>query len=151
MSTNLSIVDVTMERITKLLDGMRAEYMIILPGGRTYGTLAAPVPTTTVTRPARKRAPPSLPQGTIQSHIRPFLKDLKPGEVVTIPFLDKTTKHQMQASVTAYCANHWGKGSYVSHVGNNGVELMRTGELPKGEELDALSAKLGSMFPEQAH
>jgi hypothetical protein len=76
----------------------------------------------------RVRAKMIHPRGLVTDYVLPFLKDLKVGEVATIPY-NQLGKKSITSGATAVASRIWGNGSYTSHASptTNYIEILRVG------------------------
>lgn len=74
----------------------------------------------------KKRRPTEHPYGELSSYVGPFLKDIKPGEVVEVP-LGKYTRKVAQSSCSAWMCRHFGNGSHTTSYNpkTKHVEILR--------------------------
>jgi hypothetical protein len=75
----LDIQKQTIAKLVAALNGVNASYKIILPDGTEYGALE--------TKPVKIKGGRTQPyeRGVLLAYVRPFLANLKPGEVAVIP------------------------------------------------------------------
>lgn len=74
----------------------------------------------------KKKNPTKYPIGTLRNHFLPYVANLAPDELTTIP-ADKFDLEEVRGSACAWCSVAWGKGSYTSTVNRktNCVEIYR--------------------------
>ena len=113
------------EKIAGLLQNMGCKYLIVLPDGVQLGNSDALKVMVSKIAPKKKR-PLMYPMGTWSNYIRPFIKDLKEGEVAVIPF-GTFPPDALAKNVCAAANELWGRKSYVSAVREDGVEILRGG------------------------
>lgn len=103
-----------MERAVKELDILERKghlkFKVYTTEGKEYGTLKAATPKT---KKERRRSPNMFPMGEIRSYILPYLKDLTPDNIVSIP-VSKYPAENVRGNICAWCTTHWGKGTYSS-------------------------------------
>lgn len=109
------------ERITTLLTNMGCTYAIVLPDGVTLSNTEN---LRIKAVKARRKRPLKYPFGTWTNYIKPFLLELKEGEVALIPY-DKFGSEELHRNVCAIASDMWGTKSYVSALRKEGVEIMR--------------------------
>ncbi len=113
------------EKIATMLQNMGCKYLIVLPDGVNLGnTDAIKVMVTKMTE--KKKRPLQYPMGTWSNYIKPYLKDLKEGEVAVIPF-GTFPPEALAKNVCATANGLWGNKSYICNVREDGVEIMRGG------------------------
>jgi len=107
-----------LDRIESVLKNMGCHYQIFLPNGQTRGELPAK---------QSKRAPKMFPHNEARTYYKPFVDDLKPGQVARIP-LDKYPPDYLQGNVCAYLSTNWGKRTYTTAVNLDAhcLEVLRT-------------------------
>lgn len=116
-----------MEKAVKDLDVLERKghlkFKVFTTDGKEYGTLPATAPKA---KKERKRSPNMYPLGEIRSHILPYLKDLTPDSIVSIP-IDKYPAENVRGNVCSWCSIHWGKGTYSSTYNKEAktVEIYR--------------------------
>lgn len=102
-----------MEKAVKDLDTLERkghlQFKVFTTDGKEYGTLKANSPATKV----RTRSPNMFPMGEIRSYILPYLKDLTPDNIVSVP-VGKYPAENVRGNICAWCTTHWGKGTYSS-------------------------------------
>jgi hypothetical protein len=71
------------ERSIHTLRAMRAKFIIVLPDGETIveGDLKLEEP-----KLGRRRRNPDIPRGALTSYYMPYLQNMKPGDLVEIPY-----------------------------------------------------------------
>lgn len=76
-------------------------------------------------RAARKRMS-NAPYGELAQYYRPFIADVKVGDVVEIP-VGTYVAESLRSSLCARLSTDWGKGSYTCSINKatNTVELLR--------------------------
>ena len=120
------MLDIQKNAVTKLvsiLNGIEgATYKIILPDGSQYGGLeVAPE------RKAPLRRASAYPMGELANYFRPLIADMKPGDVVAIPY-GKYVGETLRGALSAWCCAHWGKGTVNTALNHktSTVEILRT-------------------------
>ena len=103
-----------MEKAVKDLDVLERrghlKFKVFTTDGKEYGTLKATAPSV---KPPRTRSANMFPIGEIRSYIMPYLKDLTPDGVVSIP-IGKYPAENLRGNVCSWCTVNWGKGTYSS-------------------------------------
>ena len=108
----MDIILKTAKDATRLLNAIRAQYIIVLPTGEQIiqGDLQLHVPDA---KPQRKvRAQSRHPHGFLNNHILPYLKDMKIGDVAVVPVPNGADMNEIQGSGASIAAKLWGNGSY---------------------------------------
>ncbi len=108
----MDIIQKTARDATRLLNAVRAQYIIVLPTGEQIieGDLKLHVPD--ATPPKKKRAPSRNPLGYLRGHIMPYLKPMKVGDVAVIPIPNNSDVKEIQGSAASMSNVMWGKGNY---------------------------------------
>ena len=107
----LHVQQEALKRLINTLNGMQAQYKIILPDGTEFGDLRIAPPE----EPKRKRSRSSFPIGALQKYFQPILEGLKPGQSVEIP-ADKFPLESLRGAMTAWAGKTWGKNTFISHA-----------------------------------
>ena len=108
----MDIITKTARDAARLLNAIRAQYIIVLPTGEQIiqGDLQLHVPDA---KPQRKvRAQSRHPHGFLNNHILPYLKDMKIGDVAVVPVPNGADMNEIQGSGASIAAKLWGNGSY---------------------------------------
>jgi len=103
------------DQALRLLNASGCKYFVIDEEGKTYGEL----PTAKKLKNPRKYKP-----GLMANYFKPFLIDVKIGDVAVIPFNDFDPR-ALSGAITAYLSGTWGKQSYKSCTTNSSVEILR--------------------------
>jgi hypothetical protein len=96
----------------KHLDSLGVSYKVITPAGE-YGTLQVVPPKPVKPAKEGKRIASIFPRGELNAYFTPFLAGLPVGGEVCIP-VDKYGVKAIQASVSSWSVDAWGKGSVVT-------------------------------------
>lgn len=134
MTKAVNTADETLSRLIRYLSGLRAEYKVILPDGREFGSLVVVKP------PVRaKRQSPTHPIGTIKAYLMPYLAVMQIGDTVQIP-QSVFTLHQLQSGACQYATDLWGDDAVVTQQRptEGCVEVLR---VPSEQEHAANVAK----------
>jgi hypothetical protein len=123
----MDIITKTAKDAARLLNAIRAQYIIVLPTGEQIiqGDLKLHVPDA---KPQRKvRAQPRHPHGFLNSHILPYLQHLKVGDVAVIPVPSGADMDEIQGSGASISAKLWGNGSYktMRNANTGNLEVLR--------------------------
>jgi hypothetical protein len=113
------------DRIVAALQNMGCQYSILLPGSME---LLSNVPDEPEPERKSKRAPLKHPRGAVRNYYKPLLENVKPGDVVCIPF-DRFDRNDLQSNIASYLTNEWGAKTYQTRIDdeNKCVEVFRTG------------------------
>jgi len=108
----MDIITKTARDAARLLNAIRAQYIIVLPTGEQIieGDLKLHVPD--ATPPKKPRAQSRHPHGFLNQHILPYLKDMKVGDVATVPVPSGADMDEIQGSSASIAAKLWGNGNY---------------------------------------
>lgn len=125
----MDIILKTAKDAARLLNAIRAQYIIVLPTGEQIiqGDLKLHVPDETP--PKKKRAVSRNPLGYLRGHIMPYLKPMKVGDVCVIPIPNNSDVKEIQGSAASMANVLWGKGNYKTMRNNDtgNVEVLRMG------------------------
>lgn len=125
----MDIILKTAKDAARLLNAIRAQYIIVLPTGEQIiqGDLKLHVPDETP--PKKKRAQSRNPVGYLRGHIMPYLKPMKVGDVAVIPVPVNSDVREIQGSCASMANVLWGKGNYKTMRNNDtgNVEVLRMG------------------------
>jgi len=125
----MDIITKTAKDATRLLNIIRAQYIIVLPTGEQIiqGDLKLHVPDATPQR--KKRAPSRNPLGFLRGHIMPYLKPMKVGDVCVIPIPNNSDVKEIQGSAASISNVLWGKGNYktMRNATTGNIEVLRMG------------------------
>jgi hypothetical protein len=94
----MDIILKTAKDAARLLNAIRAQYIIVLPTGEQIiqGDLKLHVPDAT---PVKKpRAQSRHPHGFLNQHILPYIKSMKVGDVATVPVPNGADMDEIQGS-----------------------------------------------------
>jgi len=125
----MDIIQKTAKDAARLLNAVRAQYIIVLPTGEQIiqGDLKLHVPDATPKR--KKRAQSRNPLGFLRGHILPYLKPMKVGDVVVIPIPNNSDIKEIQGSAASISNVLWGRGNYktMRNATTGNVEVLRMG------------------------
>lgn len=97
------------------------KFVIVLPDGTKYeqGDLQ-------IESAKRKRRNSKFAMGSVSLHYKPYLANLKPKELVEIPF-DKFDAESLRSGIAAHCVGVWGKGCVMTSINRSKrcVEVLR--------------------------
>lgn len=125
----MDIIQKTAKDAARLLNAVRAQYIIVLPTGEQIieGDLKLHVPDATPQR--KKRAQSRNPLGFLRGYIMPYLKPMKVGDVCVIPVPNNADVKEIQGSAASISNVLWGKGNYktMRNATTGNVEVLRMG------------------------
>ena len=111
-------------RAIKLLTAAQCQFAILTADGTKHGTLEIAEP-----EPKRTRQEPRFKRGTLKAYYEPILKTINPGSVNVVPFgpfdTDKASREALRSAIASECSRVWGNGSYITHMNERGIELLR--------------------------
>jgi hypothetical protein len=123
----MDIITKTAKDAARLLNAIRAQYIIVLPTGEQIiqGDLKLQVADATPQRKAR--TPSRHPHRFLNNHITPYLKDMKIGDVAVVPVPNTATIDEIQGSGASIAAKLWGNGSYktMRNYTTGNLEVLR--------------------------
>jgi hypothetical protein len=116
------IVKHTVEQTLKKLQVMGCGYQVMLPDGVLY----AHKPEMFDTR-KRKNTNKPYAHGAIKEHYEPYIENLEPGGVASVPCTEMFDHATIQGSLTAHLTQRWGAGNYTTYSNKeaNTLEVMR--------------------------
>ena len=110
-------------RALKLLAAAKCTFAIIEADGTKHGTLEIQASN------ARTRTALRFPMGALTAYFQPLIKDMKPGDATVIKYgqfgIDGDAKESLRSSLASHCSKHWGNKTYITHMNDIGVELLR--------------------------
>jgi hypothetical protein len=112
-----AIISKTIDQAIKMLDSAGCKYKIIALDGTQYGMLE-------VVEPKKSGKKFVYPPGTMHKHYRPYVKDLKVGEVGAIPSGEFDLR-SLQSAISGWASSNWGNRSYKTCISNNEVQILR--------------------------
>lgn len=105
-----------------ILEGLGADYKIIMPDGAEFGGLKiAPA------EPPKKKRASTLDgrkYGELTAYFRPLIEAAKPGDIIDVPYATYTAR-ALARCLTAWTCTHWGKGSVITARLDDRLEIMR--------------------------
>jgi hypothetical protein len=123
----MDIITKTARDASRLLNAIRAQYIIVLPTGEQIiqGDLKLHVPEA---EPAKRPKRASRhPHGFLNNHILPFLQNMAVGDVAVVPVPNGALVEEIQGSCASISAKLWGNGNYktMRNVTTGNVEVLR--------------------------
>jgi hypothetical protein len=113
-----------LSRALKLLVAAGCRYAVIDEAGNKHGDLEI----------AEKKALPlrralRFERGAMSNHFMPLIKDMTAGQSVVVPYgsfgVDQKGKSALRGSLASYCSAAWGNKTYITHLNERGVEVLR--------------------------
>jgi hypothetical protein len=113
------VVTKSIESAIRLLNAAGCHYKVISPNGDQYGGLEV------VTR-KKKQINPNRNYGELRKYYDMFMKyDASVGDVIEIPS-GKYPPEDIRGGICAKLTTIWGKGTYVSAIVEDKVQILRT-------------------------
>jgi hypothetical protein len=123
----MDIITKTARDAARLLNAIRAQYIIVLPTGEQIiqGDLKLHVPDAKPDKRAKRAS--RHPHGFLNQHILPYLQHLKVGDVAVIPVPNGADMDEIQGSGASISAKLWGNGSYktMRNANTGNLEVLR--------------------------
>jgi len=110
----MEINTTAVKKALRLLEASGASFHVQL-GDQEWGAAIAK-------KSARKAS--KYPHGSLMSHVRPYIANVKVNDAVAIPFGDFDVD-SIYSTLTAHLTTKWGKGSYMVHKAKNQLEVLR--------------------------
>jgi hypothetical protein len=94
--------------------------------GEEYGNLVIAKKIKKDKKVRRKYDPLNLGHGVMRDYVVPYVKELQPGDIVSIPF-NNYPPEAIRGNACSWCTLSWGKKTYTSSVNrkSNSVEIYR--------------------------
>lgn len=123
----MDIILKTAKDATRLLNAIRAQYIIVLPTGEQIIQGDLKLHVADATPPKKVRAQSRHPHGFLNQHILPYLKDMKVGDVATVPVPNGADMDEIQGSSASIAAKLWGNGNYktMRNANTGSLEVLR--------------------------
>lgn len=114
-----------LQRAVSMLVALKVDFKIICDEGE-FGGLEVAKPK----RTARRKN--NVPRNSYMELFRKTVDGMQIGDLEQFPInlintVENANVESFRASVCSYATSKWGKGTYVSHVSEENVELMRVG------------------------
>lgn len=115
----MEVKEIALTRALAMLRSAGAQYIVKVGDAvHTHGDLKLAPP-----EPERKRKQ-RVPMNTYKNVYEPALRGVSPEQSVIIPWGD-LNRGDMQAACSAWCTKYWGKGNYLTHQTEAGLEVLR--------------------------
>ena len=123
----MDIILKTAKDATRLLNAIRAQYIIVLPTGEQIIQGDLKLHVADATPPKKARTPSRHPHGFLNQHILPYLKDMQVGDVATVPVPNGADMDEIQGSSASIAAKLWGNGNYktMRNYNTGNLEVLR--------------------------
>ncbi len=110
-------------RALKLLAAAGCKFCVIDEDGNKHGEL-------TVAEPVeKKRRRGRFARGAMTTHFVPFIQSLPEGGCALVPYgpfgVDAEAKNSLRSSLASHCSAAWGNQTYITHMNDSGIELLR--------------------------
>jgi len=123
----MDIITKTAKDAARLLNAIRAQYIIVLPTGEQIiqGDLQLHVPDAKPDKRTKRAS--RHPHGFLNQHILPYLQNLKVGDVAVIPVPSGADMDEIQGSGASISAKLWGNGNYktMRNANTGNLEVLR--------------------------
>ena len=116
----MEVQKLALHRAMAMLTAAKCQFAVIDSEGNKYGSLQVAAP------PQRTRG--AFPRGTLVAHFQPHIKDMKPGDAVCVPYgfcTEKPHRDALQKAISSHCSAAWGNKTYITHMNDAGVEVLR--------------------------
>lgn len=117
----MEVQKLALHRAIALLTAAKCQFAVVDAEGNRYGSLQVAEP------PKRQRG--AFPRGTLVRHFLPHIKDMKPGESACVPYglcgSEEAHRQALQKAIASHCSGNWGKKTYITHMNDAGVEVLR--------------------------
>lgn len=115
-----STKEIALERAIAMLKAANATFAVITESGEEiiHGDIQI------VKKADLKRKKKDRPLGALVNHYGPIVKNMSPGDVVTVPANDFVPQ-ELRSAISAWACEHWGAKSAITSVRPEGVEVLR--------------------------
>ena len=119
------VQQVAIERAVQLLNASGAKFKVIWYD-KEYGDLEVKTlkPVKEKGNRTKLAEAEGRKYGDLKAHYWPMVKDMKVGDVVTVPFAN-FRRGTLQKALSSGLCHMWGAGSNMCVLGNAGIEVMR--------------------------
>jgi hypothetical protein len=115
------VVQTTIKNAVRQLEATGCEFRVIDPLGNSYGTLEV------AEKKKKKKMNPNRTYGELREYYDSYMNyNAKVGEVIEIPPSAKYKPEEIRSGICAKLTSRWGKGTYVSAISGQTVQILRT-------------------------
>lgn len=104
------------EKIVNFLKAVKCQYKIIDESGNVFTNIVEPA--------SKKKNLPMYPMGELTGYIRPYIENIKPGDVIFIP-KGKYDVARIASTASTHLSHKFGNGSCTTHRTDTGLEILR--------------------------
>jgi hypothetical protein len=104
------LLDQAVKNLTALEGRGLIEFKIFTLDGEEFGKIKVAKP-----KPKSKKRSSPYPHGELTNYVTPFMADVKPDQVLTIP-VGKYDAERIRSNACSWATTAWGKGTYSSTV-----------------------------------
>ena len=124
LSTPMHVQAEAVTRAIRLLTAAGCKFAIVDAAGQKHGDLEVAEPVA-----HKKRAASRFGVGAFKNYYAPLVAAIAPGSCAVVPYgpfdIDKAARDALRASLCSHCSDTWGNGSYISHMNERGIEVLR--------------------------
>lgn len=117
----MEVQKLALHRAIAMLNAAKCQFAVIDADGNKYGSLEI------ATQPQRHRG--AFPRGTLVAHFLPHIESMKPGDAKVVPYgsfaAEKAHRDSLQKAISSHCSAAWGNKTYITHMNDAGVEVLR--------------------------
>lgn len=117
----MEVQKIAISRAVALLRSAKCQFAIIDADGNKQGDLEI------ATQGRRSRG--AFPRGTLIAHFLPHIENMKPGDAACVPYgrfaAEKSHRDSLQKAISSHCSAAWGNKTYITHMNDKGVEVLR--------------------------
>ena len=117
----MEVQKIAISRAVALLRSAKCQFAIIDADGNKQGDLEI------ATQGRRSRG--AFPRGTLVAHFLPHIARMKPGDATVVPYgnfaAEKSHRDSLQKAISSHCSAAWGNKTYITHMNDAGVEVLR--------------------------
>jgi hypothetical protein len=117
----MEVQKIAISRAISLLRSAKCQFAIIDADGNKHGDLEIATPA------LRSRG--AFPRGTLVAHFLPHIGSMKPGDATVVPYgnfaAEKSHRDSLQKAISSHCSSAWGNKTYITHMNDAGVEVLR--------------------------
>ena len=116
------IKNMTFDKALSLLRVLNTKFIVVDADGKTHTHGDLRLAETTSDTRKRKQL---VPMGTYHNIYHPMVKDIKPGNGVSITLPEGLDTEGFRSAMGAWCSKHWGPGTYFTQIEGRIVEVLR--------------------------